>query len=80
MPIPSLDAILNAAGITLLPARPFDPDSFALGEIIPVTWVRSLDPQRVLIQVKGKELVAETAFPYPRGLNSRCGWSNWNPG
>ena len=67
MPIPSLDAILNAARITLLPAKPVDPDSFALGEIIPVKWVRSLDPQRVLIQVKGKELVAETAFPIPEG-------------
>ena len=67
MPIPSLDAILNAARITLLPAKPIDPDSFALGEIIPVKWVRFLDPQRVLIQVKGKELVAETAFPLPEG-------------
>ena len=67
MPIPSLDAILNAARITLLPAKLFDPDSFVLGEIIPVKWVQSLDPQRVLIQVKGKELVAETAFPLPEG-------------
>lgn len=67
MPIPSLDAILNAARITLLPAKLFDPDSFTLGEIIPVKWVRSLAPQRVLIQMKGKELVAETAFPLPEG-------------
>jgi hypothetical protein len=67
VPIPSLDAILNAARITLLPVKPIDPDSFALGEIIPVKWVRSLDPLRVLIQVKGKELVAETAFPLPEG-------------
>jgi hypothetical protein len=67
VPIPSLDAILNADRITLLPAKPIDPDSFVLGEIIPVKWVRSLDPQRVLIQVRGKELVAETAFPLPEG-------------
>jgi hypothetical protein len=67
VPIPSLDAILNTVGITLLPAKPIDPDSFTLGEIIPVKWVRSLDLQRVLIQVKGRELVAETAFPLPEG-------------
>jgi hypothetical protein len=67
VPIPSLDAILNTARISLLPAKLFDPDSFSLGEIIPVKWVRSLDPQRVLIQVKGKELIAETAFPLPEG-------------
>ena len=67
MPIPSLDAILNAARTTFLPAQPIDPDLFALGEIIPVKWVRSLDPQRVLIQVNGRELVAETAFPIPEG-------------
>ncbi len=67
MPIPSLDAILNAVGITLLPAKPIDRDWFTLGEIIPVKWVRSLDPQRILIQVKGRELVAETAFPLPEG-------------
>jgi hypothetical protein len=67
VPIPSLDALLNAARTTFLPAQPIDPELFALGEIIPVKWVRSLDPQRVLIQVKGKELVAETAFPIPEG-------------
>ncbi len=65
MPIPSLDAILNAARTTFLLTKLVDPESFALGEIIPVKWVRSLDPQRVLIQVKGKELIAETAFPIP---------------
>jgi hypothetical protein len=67
VPIPSLDAILNAARTTFLSVKPVNPDSFALGKIIPVKWVRSLDPQRVLIQVNGKELVAETAFPIPEG-------------
>ena len=67
MPIPSLDAIQNAARTTFLSVKLVDPDSFALGEILPVKWIRSLDPQRVLIQVKGKELVAETAFPLPEG-------------
>ena len=67
MPIPSLDAILNAARTTFLSVKPVDPDSFALGEIIPVKWVHSLGPQWVLIQVNGKELVAETAFPIPEG-------------
>jgi hypothetical protein len=67
VPIPSLDAILNAIRVTLLPAKPFDPDSFTLGEIIPVKGVRSLDSQRVLIQVKGRELVAETTVPLPEG-------------
>lgn len=71
MPIPSLDAFLNAARLTLLPAKLFDPKSFTLGEIIPVKWVRSLDPQRVLIQVRGKEMVAETAFPLPEGAESQ---------
>lgn len=65
MPTPSLDAIRNASRITLLPARPFDPALFILGEIVPAKWVRSLDPLRVLIQVKGREMVAETAFPLP---------------
>jgi hypothetical protein len=65
VPTPSLAAILNASQITLLPARPFDPALFTLGEIVPAKWIRSLDPQRVLIQVKGREIVAEAAFPLP---------------
>ena len=67
MPIPSLTAILNTARLDLLPGKPIDPASFVLGEIIPVKWIRCLDPQRVLIQVKGKELVAETSFPLSEG-------------
>jgi hypothetical protein len=58
-------AILNAPRITLLPASPLDSGLFTLGEIIPAKWVRSLDPQRVLIQVKGRAMVAQAAFPLP---------------
>jgi hypothetical protein len=61
----SLAAVLDASPLILLPARPCDSALFSLGEIIPAQVVRSLDPQRVLIQVKGKEMVAEAAFPLP---------------